>query len=70
MLGQYRGESPAKKFARWGFWLEVRAQLGKERFLEGEHLVLASAEAGDVSVLLGMGVKPRNIMAIDMDAGP
>ena len=61
----YKGEVPSKKMTRLTFWLLIRQHLGTKRFLAGPHLVLASREAGDVSVLLGMGVDIKNIIGVD-----
>lgn len=68
MADTYKGESPSKKLARYSFWMSVAGLLGQERFQGGKHLVLASREAGDVSVLLALGVKPKNIIAVDHNA--
>lgn len=67
MEDTYKGESPSKKFARFSFWTAVASELGKTRFYNGKHLVLASREGGDVSVLLGMGVQPKNIIPVDLN---
>lgn len=61
----YRGENPAKKLTRLTFWLLVQQLLGTKRFLVGPHLVLTSGEAGDVSVLLGMGVSIEKIVGVE-----
>ena len=63
----YRGESPSKKVARLRYWEGVRRRLGT-RFRNVTHLVLAGPDAGDVQVLLGMGVPPKNIYSFDTDA--
>jgi len=63
----YRRESPGKKQARILLWQMVETKMGKVAFRKGPHLVLASAEAGDVSTLLGMGVPPESIYAVDVD---
>jgi hypothetical protein len=42
-------------------------ELTEDEFQRGPHLVLASQFAGDVSVLLEMGVDPKGIYAIDRD---
>lgn len=62
----YRGDSSSKKLARIQHWLRVRDLLG-DRFLREKHLVLASQEGGDISALLGLGVHPNNIVAVDHD---
>lgn len=62
----YRGDSTNKVIARLSYWLDVRDILG-EKFFNGRHLVLASREAGDVSVLLGLGVPLENIVAFEWD---
>jgi hypothetical protein len=61
----YKGESPGKKYARLQFWLRVSNMLGQKRFVGSKHLVLASREGGDVSVLRGLGVPAKNIIAVD-----
>jgi hypothetical protein len=63
----YRRESPGKKQARLLLWHLVETTMGRSKFLKGPFLVLASAEAGDVSTLLGMGVPPNVIYAVDVD---
>jgi len=67
MKGNYRRESPGKKQARVLLWQMIETKMGKAAFRKGPHLVLASAEAGDVSTLLGMGVPPESIYAVDVD---
>jgi hypothetical protein len=64
----YKGESFAKKLARLYFWVQVRELLGDARFYRQTHLVLASREGGDISVLLGMGVDPKRILAVESNA--
>jgi hypothetical protein len=63
---RYRGETPPKRVARLVFWEHVKELLGKE-FLLGQHVVLLSQEAGDVSCLLGLGVIPGHIIGVDLD---
>ena len=63
----YRGETPVKKVARLYFWNHVRTLVGPERFKAGPHVVLSGPDAGDVATLLGMGVKPNGIVAVDTD---
>ncbi len=60
----YKGDSPAKKMARFSYWGAVNESLG-ETFKTGRHLVLASEECGDISHLLARGVHARNIVAVD-----
>lgn len=64
---KYRGESATKKIQRIVFWSAVRQEVGSRKFNRGPHLVLSSSEAGDVSTLLGMGVNPNGIVAVDID---
>lgn len=64
----YPGDSAAKKISRLAFWLKVRELLGVARFKRGKYLVLASREAGDVSVLLGLGIPIESITAIPKEA--
>ena len=66
-LAKYRGESATKKVQRLVFWNAVKREVGPRKFNRGPHLVLSSAEAGDVSALLGMGVQPDSIVAVDTD---
>jgi len=63
----YKGESLGKKIARAWFWVVVQRWL-KDDFYTGQHLVLASREGGDVSVLKAMGVPPANIVAMELNA--
>jgi hypothetical protein len=37
------------------------------RFQRGKHLILASREGGDIPVLLALGVKPKNIVAVEVN---
>lgn len=60
----YKGESLAKKIARLGYWMKIREMLGP-LFVSQTHLVLASREAGDISVLRGLGVPLKNIVGVD-----
>lgn len=62
----YKGESDRKKMARLWFWQQVANELGAN-FLKSKHMYLASAEGGDASVLLGLGVRPQNHVAVEMD---
>jgi len=66
-ISNYRGESPGKKETRILGWEMIKDELIPESFIQGPHLVLASQFAGDVSVLLEMGVDPKGIHAIDRD---
>jgi hypothetical protein len=67
MADTYKGESPAKKLARFIYWIGVQRELGAKRFLTGKHLVLASREGGDISYLLGQDVPPQNIIAVEIN---
>lgn len=67
MVDTYRGESPSKKLTRLEFWNYVKTQLTDEQFIRGKKLVLASREAGDVSLLLGSGCDPKSIIAVDRE---
>lgn len=62
----YKGESPAKKIARLELWKDISKLLGG-KFASGILLSLLSPEAGDVSVQLGMGAQPDNIIGVDID---
>lgn len=62
----YRGESPPKKQVRILFWREVERRL-TTKFRSSRHLVVLSKYAGDVSVLIAMGVPPRNVYGVDVD---
>jgi len=66
-LAKYRGESCTKKVQRLVFWNAVKQEVGPRKFNRGPHLVLSSAEAGDVATLLGMGVNADEIVAVDID---
>lgn len=63
----YRTESPNKKQARLMAHGILENAMGRELYRKGPHLVLASAEAGDISVMLGKGVEPTAIHAVDVD---
>lgn len=63
----YQGDTDAKRCVRIRYWKAVRAWLGAD-FLTLKHVVLASQDAGDVSVLGAMGVSPKNIVAVDRRA--
>lgn len=60
-----RGESPAKKLVRLQCWRAAARIV--PRFYHQPTLSLASAEAGDVSVLLGLGCHPAKVHAVDKD---
>ncbi len=64
MSDTYKGESWAKKVARYRLW-KLAAQ--NVDLKSGPVLVLSSREAGDISVLKGLGVDPRQIIAVDTD---
>jgi hypothetical protein len=64
----YQDDGLAKKLVRFELWTVLSEILG-ERFMQGRHLVLSSHEAGDVSTLLGLGVPPNHIVAVDTDRG-
>jgi len=62
---EYRGDSPGKCIARMKFWRDRNAKVLSQ---PGRKIaVLASEFGGDVSVLLGLGIPPKNILAIDRD---
>jgi len=63
---KYSGDSPSKKIARLVVWKRIKELLGA-RFFTEPHVVLLSAEAGDVATLLGMGVVPQHIIGVDED---
>lgn len=100
----YRGDSPAKKIARFLFWQDAiyawgairgmashraLAEMDQWRGTMGdnadkmaalvrdvridtskiERVLVLAGEGGDVSVLLGMGVRPEAIIACDLDMG-
>lgn len=62
---KYRGESPSKKFVRLELW-ETGALI-VPGFMKLDTLSLASSEAGDVSVLLGLGMNACRIHTVDHD---
>lgn len=64
---KYKGESYGKKIARAMFWLRAAEWLGMDRFLRSTHMVLASQEGGDISVLKALGCQPKNIIAVDIN---
>lgn len=57
-------DSIGKRIARLRFWSEAKRRLGKD-FYRGKHLILTGYRAADVGVLLCMGVKLDNIVAVD-----
>lgn len=67
MEDRYGGESVGKKLARFNFWERASAWMGAD-FLKTRHLVLASREGGDISVLRGLGVSPKNIVAVERNS--
>ena len=67
MEDHYKGDSPSKKWARYEYWMGVCDLMGNEKFRKALHLVLVSREAGDIPVLLLMGVPPQNIIAVDLN---
>jgi hypothetical protein len=67
MEREYKKESPSKKIARKTVYKELETVCGRRRFVNGPHLVIAGSEGGDISVLLGMGVDPQGIYAVDID---
>ena len=67
MIDQYKGESPSKKLARLFYWNGIQKELGVKRLREKKHLILVSRIAGDIPVLLTMGVPPKNIIAVDIN---
>ena len=60
-------EPVEKKSARMETWLYL-ARWYQSDFRKQRFLVLSSAEAGDVSCLLGLGVPLENICAVDLSA--
>lgn len=64
---RYTIDTPSKKIVRLAVWKRVKELMGAERFYSGIHVVLLSAKAGDVSTLLGLGVRPHNIVGVDID---
>ena len=56
-------DSPAKKLIRLNVLETAMKVIGEPAFRQGRHLGLASKEAGDLSTLLGLGVKGQCIMA-------
>lgn len=63
-MRRYRGESNAKKMHRIILWqLMLRETAGHPRRIH----VLASREAGDISCLLALGVRPEEIHAYEKD---
>jgi hypothetical protein len=66
MADTYAGDSPNKKHARLMFWSKVLANLHRAN-MNGFFLVLASREGGDISTLMGFGVPPEQIIAVDLE---
>lgn len=63
----YRSESPRKKQARLMELNLLKEAMGKEAFEKGPHLVIAGHEAGHISTMIGLGVEPAAIYAVDTD---
>ncbi len=63
----HRGDSPAKKIARLNLWREIEARSKYPAFVRGAHIVVSGRYGGDIGVLIGMGVPPKNIYAVDTD---
>lgn len=59
-------EDPCMKVARAVAWLNAVRVVPKLRLVTGKYLVLAG-KGGDVSVLTGLGISPKNIHAVDRD---
>lgn len=65
MSTKYRGETYSKKMARYFFWTDVLAR--RKTAFEDHIVVLASEFGGDVPCLVGLGINPKNITAVDRD---
>lgn len=63
----YGGESWAKKLARIQYWKRAHSLVGTDAFLSARYLVLCGPDAGDAKCLVGMGVDPTRIVAVDTD---
>jgi hypothetical protein len=62
---EMRGETPSHKYARYRYWNEVlRSHLNTD-FLAKKHLVVGDPVL--IPCLLGMGVPPKNVLAVDPD---
>ncbi len=64
----HRGDSLAKKIARFEFYIRLRAWFGEERFRRLTFCYLASFEGGDAAVLTSLGVPLESQLAVDFDA--
>lgn len=65
-MNNFKGDTPPKKCARLELHFDVQEILGP-RYKNARQLFLAGPEAGDVSVALGLGAKPKNLVAVDRD---
>lgn len=63
----YETDSAAKKIARAVHWVTALRYYNAEKFRNGVHLVLAGRDGGDVPALMMLGVRPKNIVAVDKD---
>jgi hypothetical protein len=61
----YEREDAAKKLTRFMWWQAAR-KYNPKVFYTKKHLVLAG-HGGDIAMLLGMGVDPSHIIAVDSD---
>lgn len=66
-MGRYKGDTPRKKVARLFFWSQAINDLSDERVLKAKIMVVSGPTAGDVATLLGIGIPPENILAVDKD---
>lgn len=64
-MSNYNGDTPGKKIARLEFWKDRNINKLKES--ADKIVVLASEHGGDVSVLLGLDIPVKNIVAVDIN---
>lgn len=65
-MEDYSFDSPSKKFARFMFWSDSMVD-HHDHFQHGKFLVRASMDGGDVRVLTGLNIDPRQIIAVGSD---
>ena len=65
--GEYKGCTPGKALNRHLVWLQHLHQIGDSVFESSPHAFLASRYGGDIPILIGMGVQPHNVYAIEKE---
>lgn len=66
-MAAYRGETWAKKMARYLAWGAILGPMGDGPVERARFMVLCGPEAADARLLMAFGVNPENIIAVDSD---